>query len=99
RLHAPTLRHLTRALRPDKITIAGLIATLETYRDGRAEEELPVWRMIAASPSEIRGRAEKVARTLGASGISALVTETRSTVGGGSLPEETQDSFAVTLGG
>ena len=90
---------LMRALRPDKITIAGLIATLETYRDGRAEDELPVWRMIAASPSEIRGRAEKVARALSASGLSAEVMETRSTVGGGSLPEETQDSFAVTLGG
>jgi len=99
RIDALRIHPLMRALRPDKITIAGLIATLETYRDGRAEEELPVWRMIAASPSEIRGRAEKVARTLGASGISALVTETRSTVGGGSLPEETQGSFAVTLGG
>ncbi|TMC78635.1 MAG: L-seryl-tRNA(Sec) selenium transferase [Chloroflexi bacterium] len=90
---------LMRALRPDKITIAGLIATLETYRDGLAEDELPVWRMIAASPSGIRGRAENVARALGASGLSAEVMETRSTVGGGSLPEETQDSFAVTLGG
>jgi L-seryl-tRNA(Ser) seleniumtransferase len=90
---------LMRALRPDKITIAGLIATLETYRDGSALDELPVWRMIAARPTEIRRRADALARALVANGISAEVTETRSTVGGGSLPEETQESFAVTLGG
>jgi L-seryl-tRNA(Ser) seleniumtransferase len=90
---------LMRALRPDKITIAGLIATLETYRDGSAEDELPVWRMIAARPSEIRGRADVLARALIANGINVEVIQTRSTVGGGSLPEETQESFAVTLGG
>ncbi|HEV8469564.1 MAG TPA: L-seryl-tRNA(Sec) selenium transferase [Candidatus Limnocylindria bacterium] len=90
---------LMRALRPDKITIAGLIATLETYRDGRAEDELPVWRMIAASATEISDRAEKLVRELGASGVGAEVMETQSTVGGGSLPEETQPSFAVAIGG
>jgi len=90
---------LMRALRPDKITIAGLIATLETYRDGRAEDELPVWRMIGASATEISERAEKLVRKLGASGVSAEVMETESTVGGGSLPEETQRSFAAAIGG
>src|SRR2546428_559370 len=69
RIDALRIHPLMRALRPDKITIAGLIATLETYRDGRAAEELPVWRMIAASPSEIRGRAEKGVRAPGAIGI------------------------------
>ncbi|HUG05720.1 MAG TPA: L-seryl-tRNA(Sec) selenium transferase, partial [Candidatus Limnocylindria bacterium] len=38
---------LMRAIRPDKLTLAALVATLELYRDGRAESELPVWRMIA----------------------------------------------------
>jgi L-seryl-tRNA(Ser) seleniumtransferase len=90
---------LMRALRPDKLTIAGLIATLETYRDGRALEELPVWRMIAATPEALGTRARAVARRLAASGVSAEPMETRSTVGGGSLAEETQPSFAVALGG
>jgi len=90
---------LMRALRPDKLTIAALLATLETYRDGDAEKELPVWRMIAATPRAIATRARSLAATLLASGTSAEVMEVRSTVGGGSLPEETQPSFAVALGG
>jgi len=89
---------LMRALRPDKLTIAALLATLETYRDGNAEEELPVWRMIAAAPRALATRARSVAAKLDAAGISAEVIEVRSTVGGGSLPEETQPSFAVAIG-
>src|SRR5204862_4991123 len=90
---------LMRALRPDKLTIAALLATLETYRDGNAEEELPVWRMIAAAPRSLAARARAIAAKLDAAGISAEVMEVRSTVGGGSLPEETQPSFAVAIGG
>ena len=90
---------LMRALRPDKLTIAALLATLETYRDGNAEEELPVWRMIAAQPRSLAARARGIAARLTAAGISADVMEVRSTVGGGSLPEETQPSFAVAIGG
>src|SRR2546427_3005551 len=59
---------LMRALRPDKITIAALIATLETYREGRAESELPVWRMIVAAPSAIAARARAIAERLSAAG-------------------------------
>ena len=90
---------LMRALRPDKLTIAALLATLETYRDGTAEKELPVWRMIAAPPRAIATRARSLAGTLASVGIPAEVIELRSTIGGGSLPEETQPSFAVAIGG
>ena len=85
---------LMRALRPDKTTIVGLLATLAAYRDGTAEVELPVWRMIAADPNELERRAAALAQRLGGETIA-----TRSTVGGGSLPEETQPSFAVALRG
>jgi len=85
---------LMRALRPDKTTIAGLLATLAAYRDGTAETELPVWRMIAADPAALERRATAMARHLGGEAIA-----TRSTVGGGSLPEETQPSYAVALRG
>ena len=85
---------LMRALRPDKTTLAGLIATLAAYRDGRAETDLPVWRMIAADPAALERRAQALAERVGGEAVA-----TRSTVGGGSLPEETQPSFAVALPG
>jgi len=90
---------LMRAIRPDKTTIAGLVATLTAYRDGTAESELPVWRMIAATESELDQRARSLADALARARIRAEVIETRSTVGGGSLPEETQPSRAVALDG
>ncbi|MBI2983595.1 MAG: L-seryl-tRNA(Sec) selenium transferase, partial [Chloroflexi bacterium] len=90
---------LMRAMRPDKITIAALVATLASYRDGTAERELPVWRMIAATTASIGRRAKALASALTAAGVRASVIETRSTVGGGSLPEETQPSRAVALDG
>ena len=98
-IRALRMHPLMRALRPDKLTIAALLATLETYRDERAEAELPVWRMIAAAPRALSARARSIAAKLLAAGIRADVMEVRSTVGGGSLPEETQPSFAVAIGG
>ncbi len=90
---------LMRALRPDKLTLAALMATLELYRDGRAEAELPVWRLIAARAPDLMRRARAVATRFASAGLDAEVIDTRSTVGGGSLPEETQPSHAVALGG
>src|SRR5262249_14824519 len=37
---------LMRALRPDKLTLAALEATLEIYREGAAAEEVPALRML-----------------------------------------------------
>ena len=99
RIAALRAHPLMRALRPDKITLAALLATLELYRDGRAEAELPVWRMIAAPASDLARRAKRIAGRLEAAGIASEVVVTQSTVGGGSLPEETQPSRAVTLSG
>jgi L-seryl-tRNA(Ser) seleniumtransferase len=88
---------LMRALRPDKLTIAALVATVAAYRDGTALETLPVWRLIAETPARLGRRAKVVAARLEAAGIPATVVETTSTVGGGSLPEETQPSRGVAL--
>jgi L-seryl-tRNA(Ser) seleniumtransferase len=99
RIAALRAHPLMRAVRPDKLTLAALLATLELYRDGRADTELPVWRMIAARPTELARRAKTIAAALTAAGVPAEVVETESTVGGGSLPEETQPSRAVALAG
>jgi L-seryl-tRNA(Ser) seleniumtransferase len=83
-------------MRPDKVTLAGVAATLALYRAGRAETEIPVWRMIAAIPEDLRRRASELARIMGER---AEVVATAATVGGGSLPGETLPSFGVALGG
>ncbi|HEV2011988.1 MAG TPA: L-seryl-tRNA(Sec) selenium transferase [Candidatus Limnocylindria bacterium] len=88
---------LMRALRPDKLTIAALVATVAAYRDGTALETLPVWRLIAETPARLAKRAKALVARLEAAGIPASVVETSSTVGGGSLPEETQPSHGVAL--
>ena len=56
-------RHaLVRALRTDKIRLAGLAATLIHYLKGEALAKIPVWRMISMPLDEV----ERRARTLGA---------------------------------
>jgi L-seryl-tRNA(Ser) seleniumtransferase len=86
-------RHpLMRAIRPDKLTLAALGATLVHYVRGEAEREVPVWRMLAASPEALRARAVQLAAR-----VNATVVETESAVGGGSLPGQTQPSWAVAL--
>jgi L-seryl-tRNA(Ser) seleniumtransferase len=86
-------RHpLMRAIRPDKLTLAALGATLAAYVRGEAEREIPVWRMISTPSEVLRSRAATLAAELG-----AQVVETRSAVGGGSLPGQTQASWAVAL--
>jgi L-seryl-tRNA(Ser) seleniumtransferase len=89
-------RHpLTRALRPDKATLAGLRATLLHYVQGEAEAKIPVWRMVATPPEELERRADRLAVELATPGVS--VAQTRATIGGGSLPEETLPSWALAL--
>lgn len=85
---------LARAMRPDKVTMAGIALTLGTYRAGRAVEEIPVWRMIAASLDGLQQRAAALATRLGEA---AEPVELRSTIGGGSLPGETLASWGVAV--
>ena len=88
-------RHpLARAVRIDKLSLASLTATLTHYLKGEAEQEVPVWRMISASPEHIRGRAERWRAALSGP---FDVCQSRSAIGGGSLPGETLPSWALTL--
>jgi L-seryl-tRNA(Ser) seleniumtransferase len=90
-----------RALRPDKLTLAALEATLELYRDGRAVSEVPALRMLSASEPSLQARAEKL-RAACADARPDLQFQTmrvRSAVGGGSLPLCEPWSWAVSLTG
>jgi L-seryl-tRNA(Ser) seleniumtransferase len=80
---------LTRAIRPDKATIGALGATLRHYLEGDAEQTVPVWRMISATPAQIEARATRLIAALGEAGAEWTVGDGASAVGGGSLPGET----------
>ena len=84
---------LARAVRADKLCLAGLSATLLHYLKGEAEQKIPVWRMIALKPAEIKTRAEQWVQILGC----GTVIPGTSTVGGGSLPGETLPTFLFAL--
>lgn len=88
---------LTRALRVDKTTLAGLQATLRHYLLGEATEKVPVWQMISQSGSTLAERAHGWVAELERLGVAAGVVEGRSTVGGGSLPGETLPTHLVAL--
>jgi L-seryl-tRNA(Ser) seleniumtransferase len=90
---------LNRALRVDKLTVAALEATLELYRDGLADTQVPVRAMLAATPDVLRGKAEALRRALEARGVAGRIVETVGQVGGGSMPLATPRSFAIALDG
>ncbi len=80
---------LMRVVRPDKLTLAALEATLRLYVSGRTED-IPALRMIAMSPSELRRRAQRLARQVKRAVGEMLrvrLREGTSVIGGGAAPE------------
>ncbi len=76
---------LLRALRPDKMQLAALQATVESYLEDAAGA-LPVWEMLDATPGEVARRTKRLARELSAAGFDVSIKEGESVTGGGSLP-------------
>jgi L-seryl-tRNA(Ser) seleniumtransferase len=88
-------RHpLARAVRIDKLSLASLAATLVHYLRGDAEQEIPVWRMVSASADDLKARARSWQAALA---YGCDVRESRSAVGGGSLPGETLPTWVLSL--
>jgi L-seryl-tRNA(Ser) seleniumtransferase len=87
---------LARAVRIDKIRLAGLAATLLHYLKDEAVSKIPVWQMIATPLEEIERRAERWARPFDSL---ATVISGESTVGGGSLPVSTLPTKLVAIQG
>jgi len=88
---------LNRAMRVDKMTLAALEATLQSYENGSAED-IPVIAMLAASEDTLRQKAEKLTAMLHRAEITAEVIPTEGRVGGGSVPNHALRSYAVAFG-
>ena len=92
---------LNRALRIDKLTLAGLEATLYAYEAGNALETIPTLRMLTERLAAVRRRARRLLRRLSppvAAALGAALVEGRAQVGGGSLPLVELPTVALAIG-
>ena len=91
---------LCRALRVDKVTLAGLEATLRLYLDPeRVVARIPTLRMLAMDEDALRAVAEEVAGMLEAGGVPCDVVSTLGAVGGGTYPGVELPSWAIEVDG
>lgn len=87
---------LARAVRIDKIRLAGLATTLVHYLKGEAVNKIPVWRMVAMPLDIVEERAGRWAKAVGRI---AEVVGGESTLGGGSLPGSSIPTRLVSISG
>jgi L-seryl-tRNA(Ser) seleniumtransferase len=93
-------RHpLMRAVRPDRMALAALGATLAAHLRGDAPGEVPVQRMLRLAASDLEAVAAMLAARLRGNGIPAEVAPGQSAAGGGSLPGTTLATTCVVLPG
>jgi len=84
---------IARAVRADKMALAGLSATLLHYLKGEAQQKIPIWQMISMDLKRIESRAKQWTRFI--KGARMILGE--SAVGGGSLPGERLPTWLVAL--
>jgi len=95
-LVAALRRHpLYRALRLDKMVLAGLEATMRIYLEGRADRDIPARWMLQRSEDDLAAAAEQIADAL----PGACVERGESVSGGGALPGQPIPTMVVALPG
>ena len=90
---------VARVVRPDKLTLAALGATLAAWKTGRWRE-FPVYRSAAAPLDALEERGEKIRRSVegvAGSGIRLEVVPSLALFGGGTSPEKTFPSRAIAV--
>ncbi len=87
---------LARALRPDKLVLAALAATLDLHLSGRATE-IPFHAMLLVPVSLLEARARRIAASAAAFGWEAEAAPLVAVAGGGTGTESTLPSFGVRL--
>jgi L-seryl-tRNA(Ser) seleniumtransferase len=95
---------LARALRPGKLTLAALAATLAAWLSNDPAARLPAVGMIAAGPDTLRAAARRLASAIRrgvadapAGALDLRVVPGVSRVGGGAAPEEDLPTWLVEL--
>ena len=88
---------LYRALRSDKLRLAGLEATLTAYQRDKAFEEVPVLQMLSLTTSEIEQRAKALIEQLGPTDLTLALEPGESAIGGGAAPTSTIKSVLIAV--
>jgi len=92
---------LYRALRSDKLKLAALEVTLDSYCRGTCANEIPALKAIAAPFAEIKARADKlvghIRQNSPAANISLETLEGESAVGGGAAPTSRLQTMAISI--
>ncbi len=91
---------VARVVRPDKMTLAALAATLHAWKRGHWRE-FPIYRAAAASLDSLESRAAAIEARLSHRSLSTEVVPSLALFGGGTSPEKTFPSraLAVTVAG
>ena len=88
---------MSRALRVDKVTLAGFEATLRLYAQGRYDE-IPTLRMLRMNLDFMKTKAEEFAKKLSEKINSEVkVLKTEDATGGGSCPEIKLEGYGVSI--
>ena len=90
-------RHpVARVVRPDKLTLAALAATLSAWQTG-AWRRMTVYAAAAASAEELERRGEAIRARLHGDRLDVEIVEALALFGGGTSPEKRFDSRALAV--
>ncbi len=95
--------HLLRALRVDKLTIAGLEAALGGYIAGEPQNKVPVLRMLTRNPADLETMAGRLCHAIkeelqGWDGqLEVKVIELNDKVGGGAYPLQELPGYGIEI--
>jgi L-seryl-tRNA(Ser) seleniumtransferase len=90
---------LYRALRIDKLRLAALGASLESYQRSVENDELPVMRMLSLSREELNSRAQRIVAeiTNGTTELKVSLVNSDSAIGGGAGPTSKLATTVISL--
>ena len=85
---------LTRALRLDKVLLAGLIATLQMYIT-ESYIDIPIWNMISKSKEDMLKIVKNWKNKLDYEFLD--IEKSKAMIGGGSMPEQHVNSYSLSI--
>ncbi|MBM7645232.1 L-seryl-tRNA(Ser) seleniumtransferase [Scopulibacillus daqui] len=90
---------LMRTFRVDKMTLAALSATIQSYfLDEHSYDQNPTLNRIMEKRSSVKKRAQRLLEHLeGVSGLTVRLVSLRSPIGGGTMPDVDLESYGVAI--